>query len=304
MTNDQRNKRVTFSDTPHYFPIQAEEDNTPDGTESVQGTDENSVQVITVGLHQVDESAEAILSDSTDGITTEIIDNLVTHPLEQTTSTSDVSEPRYLKTLTEEEYKNAFYSPYEIHQMRVDACERAAQYNRSVRLYVDSDKLTKAKGEARGLENSSYERDQYRSLCIEAVVEGQKHVKKVNENCSKPKDKLKEDEYLARLSSNCSKWSRDVAREDGNFDYEEAYGDESWFPKKPLSTFDERAKRGNRAKTSSFDHLPPAFAVEHRPYPYYNYYDAILDAAKIQTPKKTSFWSKLCRRKNRSSSQV
>ena len=303
MTVDQPNKRVTFSETPYYFVLKTEEDeDRHDDAESTQLTEEALVKVVTVDLHPVDGSAEAILSDSTDGIKCEIIDSSVIPPpptTEELASTSDTSEPKYLARLSEDEYKSAFYSPYEVHQMRIDACEQAAQYNRSVRLYVDPNKLTQAKSEGRGLENSSYERDQHRSLCIEAVVEGQRHVKKVNDNCSRPKEKLKEDEYLARLSANCSKWARDLAREDGNFDYEEAYGDEPWFPKKP-----QRAptSMGNKTKTTSFDHLPPVFALEHRPYPYYNYFDAILDATKIKNPKKSSFWSKLCRRKHRSSS--
>lgn len=309
MANEETKKRVTFSDTPHYFNLPTEnDDRNNDETEAIQMTDAVSVKVVTVDLHHSDESAETILSHGTDTMRLEIIDSSVVPPIEQPTLASEESEPKYLARLSEEEYKSAFYSPFEVHQMRIDACEQAAQYNRSVRLYVDPDRLTKAKAEARGLENSSYDRDQHRSLCIEAVVEGQKHVKRLNDNCTRPRDKLKEDEYLAKLSSNCSKWARDLAREDGNFDYEEAYGDEPWFPMKPHGTptplLEDRAKRGNRSKIPSYESLPPVFALEHRPYPYYNYFDAILDATKVQTPKKTSFWSKLCRRKHRSSSQV
>ena len=300
MSKALRSKRVTFSETNHYFPSETDEEDRKQ-EESSNVVVETSAQVVAVEADPLEGSAEAVLTDNVDGITLAVA---VQPPVEQpTTSALDDHQPRYLSRLSEEEYKNAFYTPYEVQQMRIDACDKAAQYNRSVRLYLDPEKLTKAKSEGRGLENSSYERDQHRSICIEAVVEGQKHVKKLNDGCSKPKDKLKEDDYLARLSSNCSKWARDVAREDGNFDYEEAYGDEPWFPKKRATPtpVEATSKRGNRTKTPSHEHLPPVFALEHRPFPYYNYFDAILDATKIPTPKKTSFWSKLCRRKHQSS---
>jgi len=124
------------------------------------------------------------------------------------------------------------------------------------------------------------EREWNKTVCVHAVVVGQTCLEKQNAKAKKEKDKLDRNDFLATISSKCSRWASDLAREDGLFDYYQAYGDEDWFH--------SRREVGNNVTSE----LTQSICMENRPYPYEHFSEAVKDATKA-LKQKNSKWKNL-----------